>query len=158
MKINLLTVGSKMPGWVQQGYQEYAKRMPRELETRLVELPLANRSKNTNTQATKEAEAEQILSSLESLPGHKCIIALDVLGKSLTTEKLAEKMASWQMEAITPCLIIGGPDGLSQRVLQKANEKWSLSGLTMPHPLVRVLIMEQLYRAWTILQNHPYHK
>ncbi|WP_075184968.1 23S rRNA (pseudouridine(1915)-N(3))-methyltransferase RlmH [Teredinibacter haidensis] len=158
MKVYLLTVGSKMPGWVQQGYQEYAKRMPREMETHLVELPLANRSKNTNTQAVKDAEAEQILSAIDSLPGHKHIIALDVLGKNLTTEKLADKMAGWQMEGVCPCLIIGGPDGLAQKVLQMAAEKWSLSGLTLPHPLVRVLIMEQLYRAWTILQNHPYHK
>jgi 23S rRNA (pseudouridine-1915-N(3)-) methyltransferase len=158
VKIHLISVGSKMPSWVQQGYSEYAKRMPREMEPNLVELPLANRSKNTRKQTVKDAEAEQILAAIENLPGQKCIIALDVLGKGLSTEKLSQKMASWQMEGVNPCLIIGGPDGLTQKVLQRAHEKWSLSGLTLPHPFVRVLLMEQLYRAWTILQNHPYHK
>jgi len=158
MKVHIVTVGSKMPGWVLQGYNEYAKRMPRELQPRLLELPLASRSKTTNVAAVKEAEAEQILAAVDALPGHKWMVALDVLGKKISTENLAANMANWQMEGLSPCLIIGGPDGLAKRVLQKSNEKWSLSALTLPHPLVRVLIMEQLYRAWTILQNHPYHK
>ncbi len=147
-----------MPAWVQQGYAEYAKRMPRELQPNLLELPLANRSKNANTQLLKATEAESILATVANLPGHRRLIALDVQGKSVTTEVLAEKMRRWQMEGMSPCLIIGGPDGLDKTVLQRAEEKWSLSGLTLPHPLVRVLIMEQLYRAWTITQNHPYHK
>ncbi|SMF20733.1 23S rRNA (pseudouridine1915-N3)-methyltransferase [Alteromonadaceae bacterium Bs31] len=158
MKLHIISVGGKMPAWVQQGYGEYAKRMPRELQPNLLELPLANRSKNANTQVLKAAEAESISSALASLPGQLRLIALDVKGKALSTEGLAEKMSYWQMEGLSPCLIIGGPDGLDQSVLRRADEKWSLSGLTLPHPLVRVLMMEQLYRAWTITQNHPYHK
>lgn len=147
-----------MPAWVQDGYSEYARRMPREMQPELVELPLGNRSKATSTAAVKESEGQQILSTCEHLPGHKRIIALDVKGKALSTEMLAQKMQGWQMDGVNPCIIIGGPDGLSAPVLQQAQEKWSLSGLTLPHPLVRVVLMEQLYRAWTILQNHPYHK
>lgn len=147
-----------MPRWVQDGYAEYSKRLPRELQPNLVELPLANRSKATSTAVIKESEGEQLLASLDNLPGHKRIIALDVKGKTFSTERLAEKMADWQMTGVNPCLLVGGPDGLSAKVLHRAQEKWSLSGLTLPHPLVRVLLMEQLYRAWTILQNHPYHK
>ncbi|WP_028876248.1 23S rRNA (pseudouridine(1915)-N(3))-methyltransferase RlmH [Teredinibacter turnerae] len=158
MKISILAVGGKMPAWVQEGYAEYAKRLPREIEPRMVELALANRSKSYSVEAVKQAEGEQILGAYDNAPGHKRLICLDVLGKSLRTEMLAEKMAAWQMDGVNPCLVIGGPDGLSQSCLQRADEKWSLSGLTMPHPLVRVLLIEQLYRAWTILQNHPYHK
>lgn len=158
MRIHVIAVGGKMPSWVQQGYGEYAKRMPRELEPNLVELPLANRSKNTSIESVKVAEAEQIRGALAKLPGNPRVIALDVLGRAMTTELLAERMSGWQMDGTSPCLIIGGPDGLTRDLLQQADEKWSLSGLTLPHPLVRVLLMEQLYRAWTILQNHPYHK
>lgn len=147
-----------MPSWVKAGYAEYAKRLPRDLEPRLVELPLANRSKNHSVDAVKTAEGEQILSAYDNLPGQKRLIALDVLGKPLSTELLAKKMAGWQMDAVNPCLLIGGPDGLSAPCLARADETWSLSALTMPHPLVRVVLIEQLYRAWSILQNHPYHK
>jgi len=158
VKINVIAVGQKMPAWVQDGYNEYARRMPREIQPALVELPLANRSKATSTAAVKDAEGQQIIATCDQLPGKTMRIALDVQGKPLTTERLAKKLQSWQMEGVNPCLIIGGPDGLSPQVLQQAHEKWSLSGLTLPHPLVRVVLMEQLYRAWTILQNHPYHK
>ena len=85
-------------------------------------------------------------------------IALDVLGKSFSTEVLSQKLADWQMDGRNVNILIGGPDGLDSRCLAQADEKWSLSALTLPHPLVRVLLIEQLYRAWTILQNHPYHK
>ncbi|WP_188152379.1 23S rRNA (pseudouridine(1915)-N(3))-methyltransferase RlmH [Teredinibacter waterburyi] len=158
MKIDLIAVGTKMPSWVQEGYQEYAKRLPRDLSLNLVELPLANRSKNTNVDQVKAAEGEQILSVIGSPSGNHRVIALDVLGKKLSTELLAEKMASWRMDGVNVSLLIGGPDGLSPKCLNRADEKWSLSGLTLPHPLVRIVLAEQLYRAWTILQNHPYHK
>jgi len=158
VKIHLIAIGGKMPAWVQAGYGEYIKRLPRELAPLLTELPLANRSKNNNTQALKALEGEHILKAYEQLPGNTRLLALDLGGTKISTEKLAKKMANWQMEGVNPCLVIGGPDGLAPTVLQQANERWSLSELTLPHPLVRVLIAEQLYRAWTILQNHPYHK
>ncbi|VUD53159.1 Ribosomal RNA large subunit methyltransferase H [Thalassocella blandensis] len=144
-----------MPAWVMQGYEEYAKRLPRELKPQLIELPLAPRSKSSNVDKIKQSEGEQILASI---PKGARAVMLDVKGKALSTELLSEKMASWQMEATDVCLVIGGPDGLSASCLAAADEKWSLSGLTLPHPLVRVVLIEQLYRAWTILQNHPYHK
>ena len=89
--------------------------------------------------------------------GHH-VVALDVLGKAISTEGMAKKLEHWRMDGNNVSILIGGPDGLAQSCLQRANEKWSLSALTLPHPLVRVVLIEQLYRAWTILQNHPYHK
>lgn len=155
MKICLIAVGTRMPAWVLDGYQEYAKRMPKELKPELVELPLAVRSKSTNTQNAIASEGDNMLKHLSN--GSRTI-ALDVLGKPVSTEQLSQKMADWQMDGRNVNIIIGGPDGLDARCLAQADEKWSLSALTLPHPLVRVLLIEQLYRAWTILQNHPYHK
>ena len=144
-----------MPAWVVQGYEEYAKRMPKELLPRLIEQPLATRSKSTNVTKVKYAEGQQMLSVIDK-SDH--VVALDVLGKSISTPGLAKKMESWQMDGVNISILIGGPDGLAPECLARANEKWSLSALTLPHPLVRVVLIEQLYRAWTILQNHPYHK
>lgn len=144
-----------MPAWVTQGYDEYAKRLPKELTPKLIELPLANRSKNTNAEKLKEQEGEKILASVGN-GAH--MIALDVLGKSISTYDLAEQLERWQMVGTDVSLVIGGPDGLSEACKSRANSLWSLSALTMPHPLVRVVLIEQLYRAWTITQNHPYHK
>lgn len=144
-----------MPAWVQQGYDEYKKRMPRELTPSLIEQPLAVRSKTTNVAKVKDAEGEQMLGAIGQ--GNH-VVALDVLGKSISTEGMAKKLENWQMDGLNVSILIGGPDGLAQSCLERANEKWSLSALTLPHPLVRVVLMEQLYRAWTILQNHPYHK
>lgn len=144
-----------MPKWVIQGYDEYAKRLPKELTPKLIELPLANRSKNTNVDKLKEQEGEKILASV---PSGAHMIALDVLGKSISTHDLADQLERWQMSGADVSLVIGGPDGLSEDCKNRANSLWSLSALTMPHPLVRVVLIEQLYRAWTITQNHPYHK
>jgi len=155
LKISIVALGNKMPAWVSQGYHEYAKRLPRELSPRLLELPLVQRSKSSSVGKLKQREAEQILSAI---PPKSRIIALDVKGKSFSTEVLADKLASWQMEAQDVSIVIGGPDGLAKECLTKAHERWSLSALTLPHPLVRIVLLEQLYRAWTILSRHPYHK
>lgn len=155
MKLTIIGVGSKMPAWVEQGYNEYVKRLPRELTPKLIELPLAARSKTSNVEKTRESEGQQILSTIDK---DDRAIMLDVLGRSFATEKLAEKLQQWQMDGRNVALVIGGPDGLSQACLERADERWSLSPLTLPHPLVRVLLAEQLYRAWTITQHHPYHK
>ncbi len=155
MKISLISVGGKMPSWVSDGYQEYAKRLPRELNPQLVDLPLANRNKNSNIEKLKVDEGKQILAAL---PKSARMVALDVKGKPLSTEGLTEKLKDWQMNGQDVSIVIGGPDGLSHDCLQKAHERWSLSALTLPHPLVRVVLIEQLYRAWSITQNHPYHK
>lgn len=144
-----------MPAWVQTAYEEYAKRLPRELSPNLVEIALAQRAKNFSVEKAKQEEAENILAALSP---HSRVVALDVKGRSLSTEALAEKMQAWQMQGQDVSLLIGGPDGLAPVCLQKADESWSLSAMTLPHPLVRVVLIEQLYRAWTILAGHPYHK
>lgn len=155
MKIRIIAVGTKMPDWVEAGYAEYAKRMPRDVVVEMVELPLAQRTKNSDIAKAMEKEGEAILANIGK--GEQ-VIALEVKGKAWTTEQLAENLASWKMSGFNYCLLIGGPDGLAPEVSALASVKWSLSPLTLPHPLVRILVIEQLYRACTILQNHPYHK
>lgn len=156
MRIKLIAVGTRMPAWVEEGYNEYAKRLPRgDMSVELVELPLAKRGKNADIARAMDAEGEAMIAAIGK--GDR-VIALDVLGRSFSTEKLADKLADWRMDGQGISLLVGGPDGLAPKALALADEKWSLSALTLPHPLVRVLLMEQLYRAWTLLNNHPYHK
>lgn len=144
-----------MPTWVLSGYDEYAVRLPKELKPKLVELPLASRSKTSSIEKIKQQEGLQILSSVNKSAK---MIALDVLGKAISTPQLAKHLDAWKMSGTDVSLIIGGPDGLSDECKERASELWSFSALTLPHPLVRVVLIEQLYRAWTITQNHPYHK
>ncbi|WP_339897138.1 23S rRNA (pseudouridine(1915)-N(3))-methyltransferase RlmH [uncultured Gilvimarinus sp.] len=156
MRIRLIAVGSKMPGWVQEGYNEYVKRLPRgDLELELTELPLAPRGKNSDIQRAMERESDAIRGAIGK--GDR-VVALDVKGKRWSTEHLAEQLAGWRMDGRHVSLLVGGPDGLAPAALALAEQRWSLSALTLPHPLVRILVAEQLYRAWTILHNHPYHK
>ena len=154
MKLKLLAVGTRMPSWVETGFEEYRKRMPAELKLDLIEIPLSSKGKGSSNQS-KETQGQAILKIVNK---QDRVIALDVLGKSMTTETLATQLANWQMNGQDICLLIGGPDGLSTDCLERADMKWSLSDLTLPHPLVRILLMEQLYRAWTINKNHPYHR
>lgn len=158
MRIRIIAVGTKMPDWVEQGYAEYAKRMPRDVTVEMLELPLAQRGKNTDITTAMAKEGEIMLAAIEKGGKGEQVIALDVKGKPWSTEQLAENLASWKMSGFNYCLLIGGPDGLAPECLALASVKWSLSPLTLPHPLVRILVIEQLYRACSILQNHPYHK
>jgi 23S rRNA (pseudouridine1915-N3)-methyltransferase len=155
MRLRIIAVGTRMPEWVEVGYKEYARRLPRDFVVELVELPLATRSKNSDIARAMEKEGEAMLAAVGK--GDQ-IIVLDVLGKPWSTPELAEQLASWRMSGHNYSLLIGGPDGLSPACLAQASKKWSLSALTLPHPLVRILLIEQLYRAWTVLSNHPYHK
>lgn len=155
MKLRLLAVGHKMPQWVEQGFAEYAKRLPNDCAIELVEIPPGHRSKNTNKEKAMQQEAQALIKALRP---QDHVVALDVLGKSWSTEQLSVQLDSWRMQGGDVALIIGGPDGLTDEVLALAKQRWSLSDLTLPHPLVRVLLAEQLYRAWSILQGHPYHK
>ncbi|WP_053980760.1 23S rRNA (pseudouridine(1915)-N(3))-methyltransferase RlmH [Marinagarivorans algicola] len=155
MKVQLIAVGTKMPDWIQKGYGEYCKRLPKELAPKLIELAPGHRGKNASVSTAIETEGKEILNAIAS---NDFVIALEVLGKPWATEQLAGHLTDWRMEGQNLCFIIGGPDGLSASVLARANAKWSMSNLTLPHPLVRVVFIEQLYRAWTILNNHPYHK
>ncbi|TVP91592.1 MAG: 23S rRNA (pseudouridine(1915)-N(3))-methyltransferase RlmH [Pseudomonadaceae bacterium] len=155
MRIRLISVASRMPRWVEQGYQEYAKRMPPELPLELVEIPLSNRGKNADVARLMKREGEQMLAATQ--PGER-IVTLEVNGREWSTETLAEQLDSWRLDARTVNLMVGGPEGLAEPVRQASEQRWSLSPLTLPHPLVRILLAEQLYRAWTILNRHPYHK
>jgi len=155
MRIRIIAVGTKMPDWVERGYTDYARRLPRDCAVEMVELPLAIRSKNSDIARAMEKEGEAMLAAIGK---GDSVIALDVAGKAWRTEQLAEQLVAWRMSGTNYSLLIGGPDGLAPECLALAKIKWSLSPLTLPHPLVRIVLIEQLYRAWTILQNHPYHK
>ncbi|MBY6190591.1 23S rRNA (pseudouridine(1915)-N(3))-methyltransferase RlmH [Microbulbifer agarilyticus] len=158
MKIKIIAAGGKMPGWVQEGYNEYAKRLPRELTLEMVEIPLGNRGQKNSPALVEKARQKEGEAMLAAIQPREHVVALEVKGKSWSTEQLSRELAGWQMGGDNVCLLIGGPDGLAPECVARANQKWSLSALTMPHPLVRVLLAEQLYRAWTLLAGHPYHK
>ena len=155
MRIHLIAVGTRMPAWVVDAYQEYAKRLPRECALRLVEIPLSKRRKSLSSSQAAEDEGQHLLASL---PKDCTVIALDVRGKNWSTEELAVRLQDWLGSGRDVALLIGGPDGLSADCLKRADLKWSLSALTYPHSLVRVVLAEQLYRAWTINTGHPYHR
>jgi len=155
MKIHLIAIGEKMPAWVLAGFDEYARRLPRECSLVLRELPLATRGKTGDPLKWKREEAELIRAVL---PKGAFIIALDVLGKTWDTPELSRRMGVWMQEYADVVLLVGGPDGLDEGLLGEAHARWSLSPLTFPHPLVRVLLAEQIYRAWSLLNNHPYHR
>lgn len=155
MRLRILAVGTKMPDWVEAGCREYLKRLPPELNVEIVELPLGQRGKGADIQRAITREGEAMLKAIGE---HDHVIALDVKGKSWSTEDLAGKLQQWQLSGDNFSLLIGGPDGLAPECLARANSKWSLSALTLPHPLVRILLAEQLYRAWSINAGHPYHR
>lgn len=144
-----------MPDWVKIGSGEYVKRLPRDIRLEFVEIPLGNRSKSADVKKAIQSETKAILDQVSS---NDWVVALEVKGKSWSTEQLAQNLQGWQLEGKNVAILIGGPDGLGDECRQRANQQWSLSPLTLPHPIVRVLLAEQLYRAWTINQNHPYHR
>ena len=151
----LITVGKRMPRWVNDGYDEYAKRIPKEFKPHLIEVTLAERSKNTSIPQALNSEAKSISKQLS--PGDYTV-ALAIEGTMWSTEDLAEQLTRWRTEQRPVNFIIGGPDGLSDECLEKAQIQWSLSKLTLPHPLVRLVFIEQWYRAYSLLINHPYHR
>ncbi len=155
MSLTLVAVGEKMPRWVTDVFQEYAKRLPHEYRLQLLEIPALKRHKNANSTYLKTTESDRILAAL---PKSAYVVALDEHGRLHTSEQLAQRLDRWRSEHAHIYFVIGGPDGLSEALLARAQEKWSLSPLTLPHPLVRVIVAEQLYRAWSILQDHPYHR
>jgi 23S rRNA (pseudouridine1915-N3)-methyltransferase len=155
MQLHLIAVGNRMPAWVTQGYQEYARRMPPESRLRLVEIAPAKRTRNSDIKRLVEQEGERMLAAL---PKSATVIALDVEGQTWSTPQLARQLADWQSRGQDVALLVGGPEGLAPACRQRAQIRWSLSALTFPHPLVRIIVAEQLYRATTILKGHPYHK
>ncbi len=155
MQIHLITIGQKMPAWVKQGYDEYAKRMPKECELILKEIPAGKRGKNSDVKRITKEEGEKMLAAL---PKNCHVVTLDVPGQTWSTERLAETMQEWLDSGQNIALLVGGPEGLADSVKQIARQSWSLSKLTYPHPLVRIIVAEQIYRAWSIINHHPYHR
>lgn len=155
MKIRLIAVGTRMPDWVSSGYHEFAKRLTDDVRLELVEIAAGKRGKSADIARLTDKEGEAQLAALGS---NDRVIALEVLGKPWRTEDLSQKLKQWLAEGRTISLLIGGPEGLSTAASARADEQWSLSPLTLPHPLVRVLLAEQIYRAWTLLKGHPYHR
>ncbi len=144
-----------MPGWVQQGYDEYARRMPKECELILKEVMPGKRGKNSDIARIVRDEGQRMIAAV---PARTHIVTLDIPGKSWTTPELSNAMQRWLENGKNVALMVGGPEGLSDSVRELASESWSLSKLTFPHPLVRIVVAEQLYRAWSLMNNHPYHR
>ena len=155
MKLIIIAVGNKMPAWVTEAFTDYQKRFPPEMKLVLEEIAPVKRNGKNSDEKAKEQEAKMIL---EALPKKAYIIALDERGKQFTSLELGDKVGVWQNLGMDVALIIGGPNGLTDEVRNKANELWSLSKLTLPHPLVRVFLAETIYRGWSIYANLPYHR
>jgi len=153
--IRLLAVGDRQPSWVDDAFGIYAERFPREWKFRLDTIATVRRSKNDKSRQAMEAEGELITAKLSL---DEQVVLLDERGKQLTSKSLASKLSDWQTDGRDLCFIIGGPDGVSDTVRQRADMMWSLSQLTLPHGMARALLSEQLYRAWSLQSGHPYHR
>ena len=152
MDLSLIAIGRRMPGWVADGFSEYQRRLPPHLSLRLIELDAGRGSSEIEV---RRNESESLRSKI---PDGARVIALDGRGKPWSTEDLATQLEAWQMDGRPVALLIGGASGLDDSILALADQRWSLGPLTLPHMLVRVLLAEQLYRAWSVTTGHPYHK
>lgn len=155
MKLIVVAVGHKMPDWISAGFNEYARRMPREAKIELVEIRPEPRTTGKSVAQMMEAEAQRILAAL---PQNCLRIALDERGGAWTTRQLADRMQQWMGEGRDVAFVIGGADGLHEPIKNGAQQLLALSAMTLPHGMVRVLLAEQLYRAHSLLHNHPYHR
>lgn len=155
MRARLLAVGERMPRWVADGFAEYMKRLSHELPLELVEIKSGARGKGRDD---ARAMADEGAAMLAALPGDAQVIALDGRGAMWSSEQLAAQLADWRMAGRDLAFLIGGPDGHAREVLQRSDQRWSLGPLTLPHMLMRLIVAEQLYRAVTILNHHPYHR
>ncbi|MDG2107782.1 MAG: 23S rRNA (pseudouridine(1915)-N(3))-methyltransferase RlmH [Woeseiaceae bacterium] len=155
MHIRLLVVGDRQPSWVDDAFNIYTSRYPREWKFRLDVIPAIRRNKNDKSRQAMEAEGKLILAKLNSTDQ---AVLLDERGKQLTSKSLVSKFTDWQSDGRDLCFIIGGPDGVSDAIKQRVGMLWALSQLTLPHGMARVLLAEQLYRAWSIQAGHPYHR
>jgi 23S rRNA (pseudouridine1915-N3)-methyltransferase len=155
MKIYLVAVGNRMPQWVDSAYREYATRFPRQCHLQLIEVASQKRTKSSDPSRVRELESSALLSAV---PKNCHRVVLERSGRDYSTEQLAQRLQQWMGEGRDVALLIGGPDGLSPACLEQLDDRWSLSALTFAHPLVRVIVAEQLYRAWSIINNLPYHR
>jgi 23S rRNA (pseudouridine1915-N3)-methyltransferase len=155
MRLTVLAVGTRMPAWVNQGVQTYTKRLPRHIDLQFRELPAAPRKSGATPAKLMQKEGEHLLKAVQN-PAY--VIALDEHGKNWSSTGLASQLESWMANDPNVVFMIGGADGLADSCKQRADQLWSLSPLTLPHALVRVVLAEQIYRAWTLVQGHPYHR
>jgi 23S rRNA (pseudouridine1915-N3)-methyltransferase len=155
MRARLIAVGERMPAWVAEGFAEYRKRLAHELPLELIELKPGNRGKGRDDMRAIHEEGAAILAAL---PADCHVVALDGRGRTWSSEELAVQLGKWRMDGRDLAFLIGGPDGHAPEVLARADQRWSLGPLTLPHMLVRLVLAEQLYRATTIIAGHPYHR
>lgn len=154
-KITIIALGSKMPNWVNEPVAEFSKRLKEFAQVTIIEIPLIKRGKNNDL--PRIIEKESILMN-EAIPSNAHLVALAIDGKTFSSDELAQKLLAIQHVSNHICFIIGGPEGLNEAVLNRCQESWSLSKLTLPHPLARIVLIEAIYRAFTMTTNHPYHK
>ena len=155
MHIRLIAVGDRQPGWVDGAFDNYSARFPREWKFRLDSVATVRRSKNDKSKSAMQTEGENILARIDS---SEQVVLLDERGKQWTSNELSACLADWQADGRDLCFVIGGPDGVSAACRERATSVWSLSKLTLPHGLARVLFAEQMYRAWSLQIGHPYHR
>lgn len=155
MKIHIISVGTRMPQWVNTACAEYVRRLPPHSRFVIKEVGAGKRSKGSDIRRVLRDEGERILAAL---PRNCDVIALERTGRQVDTIYISEQMKQWFLGGRDVALLVGGPEGLSQECLERADVLWSLSALTLAHPVVRIVLAEQLYRAWSILENHPYHR
>ncbi len=155
MRIHLLTITHQTPAWIKAGYEAYHKRLPSSCGLNLIEIPAEKRSNNADLKRIMDREGEKMLAQIKA---DYHVIALDIQGAFWSTEELAKQLQEWQQRGRDVALLVGGPEGLAPACLKRAQQKWSLSRLTFPHFLVRIILAEQVYRAWSLLKGLPYHR
>lgn len=155
MHIRLLAVGDRQPSWVDTAFDNYARRLPRQWQFRLDVIATAPRQKNSKPDSAMAAEGKKVLAKIRA---PERVIVLEVAGKEFSSHEFAARLQDWQADGRDLTFVIGGPDGVSAACLERADVRWSLSKLTLPHGLARVLFVEQLYRAWSLTAGHPYHR
>lgn len=155
MQIAVISASAKQPDWVRAGFETYAKRLRASCTLSLTEIALAKRAKTVAPARVLETEGTRMLAAV---PKGAHVVALDESGPSLSTVQLAARLKSWLAGGRPVALMIGGPDGLARACFDRADERWSLSPLTLPHGLVRVVVAEAVYRAWSLIEHHPYHR
>lgn len=155
MRIQIVAVGTKMPDWVTTGVNEFLRRFPTDMPVSFTEIAAGKRGKNADIKRILQKEGEATMAAINK---SNRIVTLEVTGRPWDTPQLAKQLDSWKMDGRDVSLLIGGPEGLAPECTTAAEQRWSLSPLTLPHPLVRIVVVESLYRAWSVTQNHPYHR
>lgn len=155
MRIQIVAVGTKMPDWVSTGVETFLSRFPSDMPVYFTEIAAGKRGKNADIKRILQKEGQ---ATLAAIPKSNRIVTLEVNGRPWDTPTLANQLDNWKMDGRDVSLLIGGPEGLAPECLRASEQRWSLSPLTLPHPLVRIIVTESLYRAWSVTQNHPYHR